>query len=69
MMIKIDFEITKNRMTLKDAIHLPDNHQYTEAQIEEMKKKRFDDWYAIVTAPQKDEVVEEPVEQEQPSEE
>ncbi len=68
-MIKIDFEITKNRMTLKDAIHLPDNHQYTEAQIEEMKKKRFDDWYAIVTAPQKDEVVEEPVEQEQPSEE
>ena len=68
-MIKIDFEITKNRMTLKDAIHLPDNHQYTETQIEEMKKKRFDDWYAIVTAPQKDEVVEEPVEQEQPSEE
>lgn len=68
-MIKIDFEITKNRMTLKDAIHLPDNHQYTEAQIEEMKKKRFDDWYAIVTAPQKDEVVEEVVEQEQPSEE
>lgn len=68
-MIKIDFEITKNRMTLKDAIHLPDNHQYTEAQIEEMKKKRFDDWYAIVTAPQKDEVVEESVEQEQTSEE
>jgi hypothetical protein len=69
MMIKIDFEITKNRMTLKDAIHLPDNHQYTEAQIEEMKKKRFDDWYAIVTAPQKDEVVEKTVEQKQPSEE
>lgn len=67
-MIKIDFEITKNRMTLKDAIHLPDNHQYTEAQIEEMKKKRFDDWYAIVTAPQ-EEVVEEVVEQEQLSEE
>lgn len=68
-MIKIDFEITKNRMTLKDAIHLPKNHQYTEAQIEAMKQKRFDDWYAIVTAPQKDEVVEETVEQEQPSEE
>jgi len=64
MMIKIDFEITKNRMTLKDAIHLPDNHQYTDAQIEAMKKKRFDDWYAIVTAPQKDEPVDEqPIEQ------
>ncbi len=58
-MIKIDFEITKNRMTLKDAIHLPKNHQYTEAQIEAMKQKRFDDWYAIVTAPQEEETVEQ----------
>jgi hypothetical protein len=68
MMIKIDFEITKNRMTFKDAIHLPDNHQYTEAQIDAMKQARFNTWYALVTAPQ-EEVVEEVVEQEQPSEE
>jgi hypothetical protein len=65
MMIKIDFEITKNRMTLRDAIHLPDNHQYTDAQIEAMKQKRFDDWYAIVIASQED----EPAVEEQPSEE
>jgi hypothetical protein len=59
MMIKIDFEITKNRMTLRDAIHLPDNHQYTDAQIEQMKNKRFNDWYAIVSAPQEEQPSEE----------
>jgi len=63
MMIKIDFEITKNRMTFKDAIHLPDNHQYTEAQIEAMKQARFNTWYALVTAPQQEEAVEQPSEE------
>ena len=48
----INFEISQDGYTLKDAIVLPDNHTLTDAEIEAMKQKRFDDWYAIVTAPQ-----------------
>ena len=58
-MIKIEFEVTQNGYSFKDAIVLPENHNLTESQIEEMKQKRFDDWYAIVTAPQPEEVIEE----------
>jgi len=64
-MIKIEFEVTQNGYSLKDAIVLPENHNLTESQIEEMKQKRFDDWYAIVTAPQPEETVEESVEGEE----
>lgn len=47
----INFEITQDGYTLKDAIVLDDNHTFTEAEIEAMKQKRFDDWYVIVTSP------------------
>jgi hypothetical protein len=57
--MNIDFEITKDGYTLKDAIVLPDNHGMTDDEIEAMKQKRFDNWYAIVTAPPIEEVVEE----------
>ena len=50
-MISIDFEITKDGYTFRDAIVLPENHGMTDEQIEQIKQKRFDDWYAIVTAP------------------
>jgi hypothetical protein len=60
-MIKIEFETTQNGMFFRDAILLPVGHGFTDAQIEEMKQKRFDDWYAIVTAPQ-EEIIEESVE-------
>jgi hypothetical protein len=59
-MIKIDFELSKDGYSFKDAIVLPVDHGFTEAQIEEMKQQRFDDWYAIVTAPQpEEEIIEE----------
>jgi len=48
--VTIDFELTQNGYTLKDAIILPDDHGLTDAEIEAMKQKRFDDWLAIVTA-------------------
>ncbi len=57
-MIVIDFEISKDKHTLKDAIHLPENHGLTDEQIEAIKQKRFDDWYAIVTAPQEEQTEE-----------
>ena len=59
-MTKIEFEFVRNGMTFRDAIVLDSNHGFTDAQIEEMKQKRFDDWYAIVTAPQpEEEIIEE----------
>jgi hypothetical protein len=54
-MIKIEFEFVRDGMTFRDAIVLPVGHGFTDVQIEEMKQKRFDDWYAIVTAPQPEE--------------
>lgn len=56
-MITTNFELNRDGYSFKDAIVLPENHGFTVAQIEEMKQKRFDDWYAIVTAPA--EVIEE----------
>ena len=59
-MITINFEINKDGYSFKDAIVLPENHNLIDTQIEEMKQKRFDDWYAIVTAPQpEEEIIEE----------
>lgn len=53
-MVNINFEISKDGRTFKDAIVLPDDHGLTETQIEAIKQKRFDDWYAIITAPQEE---------------
>jgi hypothetical protein len=66
-MIKIEFEMTRDGKTFRDAIVLPIGHGYTEAQLQELQQKRFDDWYAIVTAPQPEEEVvsEESVEGEE----
>jgi hypothetical protein len=64
-MITINFELSRDGYSFKDAIVLPVGHGFTDAQIEEMKQKRFDDWYAIVTAPQPEEVIEESVDGEE----
>jgi hypothetical protein len=64
-MITINFELSRDGYSFKDAIVLPVGHGFTDAQIEEMKQKRFDDWYAIVTAPQPEEVIEESAEGEE----
>jgi len=47
----IDFEITKNNLTHRDALVLPDDHKLSDAEIEAMKQARFDAWYAIITTP------------------
>jgi hypothetical protein len=56
MMLKIDFEFQTPYGLYRDALHLPVNHGYTEAEIEAMKVDRRDAWIAVVTAPP----VEEP---------
>jgi hypothetical protein len=57
-MVSIEFEIIKDGYSFKDAIVLPDDHQLSESDIEAMKQKRFDDWYAVVTAPQEENIQE-----------
>lgn len=43
-MIKIDFTI--NEYT--DALHLPDDHGLTDAEIETMKQERYNKWFAFI---------------------
>lgn len=53
-MIKIDFEKTTTDGTLRfcDAICLPDDHTYTDEEIEIMKQTRFDNWLSVITLQQ-----------------
>jgi len=50
-MIKIDFEFDSPHGVFRDALHLPENHGMTDAEIQAMKQQRFDNWIAIVNPP------------------
>jgi hypothetical protein len=50
-MIKIDFEFDTPHGVFRDALHLPDDHAFTEDEIQAMKEQRRDNWIAVVTAP------------------
>lgn len=47
----IPFELTQKGYTLRDALHLDDDHTYTNEEIEAIKQARFDKWYTIITTP------------------
>ena len=47
-MIKIDFEVETEHGTFCDALHLPDDHNFTDAEIEAMKQERVNNWVAFV---------------------
>ena len=49
-MIKIDFEFDTPHGVFRDALHLPNDHAFTEDEIQAMKEQRRDNWIAIVTA-------------------
>lgn len=49
--MKIDFEFQSKYGVYRDALHLPDNHGMTDAQIEAMKQERFDKWIDAVENP------------------
>lgn len=55
-MIKIDFEFGTPHGIFRDALHLPEDHSFSEADIQALKEQRRDNWIAVVTAPP----VEEP---------
>lgn len=59
-MIKIDFEFELQFGIYRDALYLPENHTYSEEEINAMKQERFDNWYKVITTPAiDDEIVEE----------
>ncbi len=49
--MKIDFEIETPHGMFRDALHLPDDHGFSETEIQAMKQQRVDNWIAVVTAP------------------
>jgi hypothetical protein len=54
-MITIEFEMTEGPMVFRDAIVLPDNHNFTQENIAEIKQQRFDDWLSMVSASEAEE--------------
>jgi len=47
-MIKIDFSFETKYGKFADALHLPDDHGFTDEEIEAMKQQRLTNWLAIV---------------------
>ena len=58
--MKIDFCYPSQYGTFSDALHLEDDHAFTDVEIEAMKQQRFDNWMALITAPP---VEETPIEE------
>lgn len=59
--MKIDFFFDTQYGKFCDALHLPDDHTLSEAEIEAMKQQRLDNWIAVVSyVPTEEEVVQEP---------
>jgi hypothetical protein len=51
--MKIDFEFTTSYGVFRDALHLPDDHTFTDEQITAMKQERVDNWlFAIENPPE-----------------
>ena len=56
----IVFEKSDGTNNFRDALHLTDDHTFTDAEIEDMKQQRFDNWIAyIAQASQTEELVQD----------
>ena len=44
----IVFEKSDGINNFKDALHLPDDHIFTDAEIEDMKQQRFTNWLMYI---------------------
>lgn len=52
-MVNIRFQFDTEHGVFSDAILLPDDHTFTDDEIEVMKQERLSNWIAIITAPSK----------------
>jgi hypothetical protein len=57
--MKIDFEFDTPNGVFRDALNLPDDHAFTEEEVQAMKQGRVDNWLVIVNAPPIEEAVAE----------
>lgn len=55
--MKIEFEFQTIHGAFRDALYLPDDHGLTDAQLDELKQERLDNWVAVVSNPSSDGVV------------
>jgi hypothetical protein len=46
--MKIDFEFEKDGVVFRDAIHLPDDHGLSDAEIEAIKQARYANWLEAI---------------------
>jgi hypothetical protein len=49
--MQIIFEYTHNEILFRDALYLPDDHTYTDAEIDAMKQERISNWLSLITPP------------------
>lgn len=57
--MKINFTFDTKYGYFSDALVLPDNHTFTDSEIEVIKQERLSDWIAIITAPPSEEMLVE----------
>lgn len=50
-MVKIDFEYTTAYGVYKDALYLPEDHEYTQEQIVSMQTERLNQWIKNIESP------------------
>jgi len=55
----IVFEFNTPYGLFRDALHLAEDHNLTDAEIEAMKQERVDNWIAIVSSPPDETTVED----------
>jgi hypothetical protein len=60
-MIKIDFSFETKFGRFADALHLPEDHTFTDEQIEAMKQQRLENWLVIVNPPAIEETITQEV--------
>jgi hypothetical protein len=60
-MIKIDFSFETPYGKFADALHLFEDHTFSDEEIQAMKQQRLDNWLAIVNPPPVDVTVDTPV--------
>ena len=52
--MRLEFTINNGRFEMSDAIELPDDHAFTDKEVEAMKQTRFDAWLLLITSPQEE---------------
>jgi hypothetical protein len=53
--MKIDFEFNTSYGVYRDALHLDDNHNLSDEQIEAIKQERLANWISVIENPPQEE--------------